>query len=55
MLEGTITPIPAYENTNVSARAKEIKEEEKNKINRSKELQELRKFVELQEIENELI
>ncbi|MFQ8920938.1 MAG: HK97 family phage prohead protease [Clostridium paraputrificum] len=55
MLEGTITPIPAYENTNVSARAKEIKEEEKNKINRSKELQELIKFVELQEIENELI
>lgn len=54
MLEGTITPIPAYENTNVSARAKEIKEEERNKITKDKELQELRKFVELQELENEM-
>lgn len=55
MLEGTITPIPAYENTNVQARAKGIKEEEKRKINESKKLEELREELNLINLEIELI
>lgn len=51
MLEGTITPIPAYNDTTVSARAKEIKEVELRKINEIKELEELKKDIELLEME----
>lgn len=55
MLEGTITPIPAYNDTTVSARASEIKKAELRKINEVKELEELKKDIELIEIENELL
>lgn len=55
LYEGTITPIPAYENTEVYAREKNIREEERKKIEIDKELEELKIDLELMELENELM
>lgn len=55
MLEGTITPIPAYEDTSVNARASKLKEAELRKLQEAKELEELKKEAELTSLEVELL
>mgnify|MGYP001142080780 CR=1 FL=1 len=55
LLEGTITPIPAYENTEVYARCKNILAEERQKLQVDKELENLKTDLELIKILNELL
>lgn len=55
LFEGTITPIPAYDTTIVQARCNDIKTEEKRKVQDLKELEELKKDLELIQISNELL
>lgn len=55
LYEGTVTPIPAYDTTIVMARAKNIKEDEKKKLQDTKDLEELRKDLELIQLENGLL
>ncbi|NMM65490.1 HK97 family phage prohead protease [Clostridium sp. P21] len=55
LLEGTITPIPAYENTEVYARCKDIIANERQKLQQAKELEQLKTDLELIKIENELL
>lgn len=55
LYEGTITPVPAYDTTVVQARAKDIADEEKEKLNQDKELESLKADLELIAIENELL
>jgi len=55
LYEGTITPIPAYDTTLVQARCKDIKSEELRKLQELKDLEELKKDLELISLENELL
>lgn len=55
LFEGTITPIPAYDTTIVQARCNDIKAEEQRKVQDIKELEELKKDLELIQISNELL
>lgn len=55
LLESTITPIPAYENTEVYARCKDILTEERQKLQQAKEIENLKTDLELIKIQNELL
>ena len=55
LYEGSVLINPAYEDTTVTARAKDIKTEEKRKLQEEKEIQELKTDLELIKITNELL
>lgn len=55
LYEGSVLCIPQYEDTTVFARAKEIVEEERQKIQLEKDLHELKTDLELMQISNELL